>query len=267
MIHVLRTLRETAVRRRATVIFVGTVDEEFGMRGAAKFVEGNGKADGAIVAEPTDLNTVVASKGILRWQLRVKGRAAHSSKPDLGISAITKMAKVLTAIEERFPAIFAQRYHPLLGSPTITVGVIRGGVQVNQVPDSCLVDIDRRLIPGETQETVWQDFERLIAELRAADRDLNVVMEPPTFANGPLETTTAHRIVQVVCKVSSGLRGPREVVGVPFGSDATALADAGIPCIILGPGSVDQAHAEEEYVDLDQVAAAAEIYAGAALEF
>jgi acetylornithine deacetylase len=92
-------------------------------------------------------------------------------------------------------------------------------------------------------------------------------MDPPTLVNAPLETTASDRIVQVVCKVSSALRGPRDVVGVPFGSDATKLAEAGIPSIILGPGSVDQAHANEEYVDLDQVALAAEIYPRAILEF
>ena len=147
---------------------MAAVDEEHSFRGVVKFVEKGIKAEGAIVAEPTDMETVVASKGCLRWQLRTRGRAAHSSKPQIGINAISKMAKILNAMEEKFPAVFAQRTHPLVGSPTVNVGIIRGGLQVNQVPDSCTIDIDRRLIPGETKAGVWNEFESLIRRLARA---------------------------------------------------------------------------------------------------
>jgi acetylornithine deacetylase len=267
MMHALRILREAAVRPEASVFLVAAVDEEYAFRGVVKFLEKGIHADGAIVAEPTGLETVVASKGVLRWRLKTRGRAAHSSKPHLGINAVNKMAKVLTAMEERFPTVFQERHHPLLGSPTLNVGIIRGGVQVNQVPDSCTIEIDRRLLPGETKESVWNEFEGLLANLRGHDSELEVEMEPPMLEDYPLETEPSERIVQVVSKISQELMGHSRIMGVPYGSDASKLARAGIPSIILGPGSIDQAHAADEYVELDQVALAAEFYARIILEF
>ena len=266
MMHALRILRKADVRPRASVVLVAAVDEEHAFRGVVKFVEKGIKAEGAIVAEPTDMETVVASKGCLRWQLHTRGRAAHSSKPQIGINAITKMTKILTAMEERFPALFARRKHPLLGSPTVNVGIIRGGIQVNQVPDSCTIDVDRRLIPGETKVGVWSEFESLIADLRAHDPELVVEMDTPLLEDYPLETAAAEHIVEVVSKVSQELAG-RFAVGVPYGSDASKLAQAGIPSIILGPGNIDQAHAADEWVELDQVTLAAETYARAIMGF
>ena len=267
MLHALKALRDAQVRLNTSVVFVATVDEEYSFRGVAKFLEKGIKADGAIVAEPTDLETVIACKGALRWRLRTRGETAHSSKPHLGVNAIAKMAKVIFAMEESLPGIFQTRQHPLLGSPTVNVGIIHGGVQVNQVPDSCTIEIDRRLVPGETKESVWSEFAGLLAELRAHDPELEVEMEPPLLEDYPLETAASERIVQVVSKISQELRGDNRVVGVPYGSDASKLARAGIPSIILGPGSIDRAHAADEYVELDQVALAAEINARAVLEF
>jgi acetylornithine deacetylase len=267
MLHVLKAVCDTQVRLSTSVVFVAAADEEYGFRGVTKFLEKGIKADGAIVAEPTDLETVIASKGVLRWRLRTRGKTAHSSMPHLGVNAITKMAKVILAIEETLPRMYETRQHPLLGSPTVSVGIIQGGVEVNQVPGSCTADIDRRLLPGETKESVWNEFEGLLAELRAHDPELEVEMEPPFLVDYALETGASERIVQVVAKISQELRGNNRLLGVAYGSDASKLARAGIPSIILGPGSIDHAHSADEYVELDQVALAAEIYARAILEF
>jgi acetylornithine deacetylase len=267
MMHAMKIVREAEVRPEASVWLVAAVDEEHAFRGVVKFLEKGIYADGGVVAEPTGLETVVASKGVLRWRLRTRGRTAHSSKPHLGINAVNKMAKVLTAMEQVFPPVFKKRQHPLLGSPTLNVGIIQGGVQVNQVPDSCTIEIDRRLLPGETKETVWKEFEGLLTNLCAHDSELEVEMEPPTIEDRGLETEAFERIVQVASKISQELMGHSRIVGVPYGSDASKLAEAGIPSIILGPGNIDQAHAADEYVELDQVALAAEFYARTISEF
>ena len=160
-----------------------------------------------------------------------------------------------------------KQQHALLGRPTLNVGVIQGGIQVNQVPDSCAIELDRRMLPGETRQQVWQEFESLIDELRLRDPAMDVEMEPPMLESFPLETAPTERIVQAVTAASQEVRGPSQLIGVPYGSDASRFAIAGIPSVILGPGSIDQAHAAEEYVDLDQVVGAVEIYARAILEF
>lgn len=267
MMHAMKMVHASGLRPRVSVWLVAAVDEEHSFRGVVKFLEKGVQAAGAIVAEPTNLETVVASKGVLRWRVRTRGRAAHSSKPHLGINAVAKMAKLIRAMEERLPVIFERRRHPLLGSPTLNVGVINGGLQVNQVPDSCTIEVDRRLLPGETKESAYGELESLIADLRAVDRDLEVEMEPPMLEDHPLETSPSERIVQAVSKASREVAGRTGLIGVPYGSDASKLARAGIPSVILGPGDIDQAHAADEFIELDQVRLAAEIYACTILEF
>jgi acetylornithine deacetylase/succinyl-diaminopimelate desuccinylase family protein len=267
MMHALKIVRESKFRPAASVWLVAAVDEEHFYRGVVKFLETGANAAGAIVAEPTNLGIVVASKGVLRWRVRTRGRAAHSAKPHLGINAVAKMAKLIRAMEERLPAIFEKRHHPLLGSPTINVGVIRGGLQVNQVPDSCTIEVDRRLVPGETKETAYHELANLIAQLRDGDPELDAEMEPPMVEDYPLETSPSEKIVQTLLKASQAVGGRAGLEGVPYGSDASKLARAGIPSVIFGPGSIDQAHAAEEFVELDQVRLAAEIYARTILDF
>ncbi len=267
MMHALKIVRDSKVQPRAAVYLVAAVDEEHFYRGVVKFLEKGVSADGAIVAEPTNLVIVVASKGVLRWRIRTRGHAAHSSKPHLGTNAVSKMAKLIGFMDERLPAIFEKQKHPLLGSPTINVGVIQGGLQVNQVPDSCTIEVDRRLLPGETKESAYGEIDRLIAELREADCEMDVKMEPPMVEDYPLETSPSERIVQTVSKASQEVAGCASLEGVPYGSDASKLARAGIPSVIFGPGSIDRAHGADEFVELDQVRLAAEIYTQTILEF
>jgi len=267
MMHAMRLLSHPRMRAANTVILAAVVDEEYSFRGVVKFLENGAKADGAVVAEPTDVNTVVASKGVLRWRIRSRGRSAHSSKPLLGINAVSKMAKLILAMEEKFSREFAQRRHPLLGIPTLNVGIIKGGNQVNQVPDLCVVEVDRRLIPGETRDQVWSEFHDLFSELRRDDLELQFEMDPPYLEDFPLETAPTETIVQAARRASQEVCGQSNLLGVPYGSDASKLARCGIPSVILGPGSIDQAHAAEEYVDVNQVLQATEIYTRIALQF
>src|SRR5207248_5317638 len=109
----------------------------------------------AVVAEPTDLNVIVAHRGAVRWKLRTRGRACHSSRPQEGVNAIYKMAEVLMALEryvDELPRMVQS--HPLCGPPTLSVGTIKGGISVNTVPDECAIEIDRRVVPGEDPQTV-----------------------------------------------------------------------------------------------------------------
>jgi acetylornithine deacetylase/succinyl-diaminopimelate desuccinylase-like protein len=267
MMHAFRAVNDSGIQPGASAVLVAAVDEEHAFRGIVKYLETALTAEGAVVAEPTSLESVVASKGVLRWRVRSHGRAAHSSKPHLGINAITKMSRFIIAAEENLSPKYRAHQHPLLGSPTLTVGTIHGGIQVNQVPESCAVEIDRRLLPGETQRTVWNELNMLISELQAEDPELKLEMEQPMLEDSAMETPVSTRIVQIARNVSQKVRGTSRVVGVPYGSDASKLARAGIPSIILGPGSIDRAHAAEEYVELDEVALAAEIYTRILLEF
>ena len=262
MMHAVAALREEGITPTCEIWLAAAADEEFSFRGVVKLCEGL-QADAAIVAEPTELRAVIASKGVVRWKIGVKGKAAHSSKPHLGVNAISHMARVIAALEQE-PAA---RTHPLLGSATLNVGVIRGGVQVNFVPDWCEIELDRRLLPGEEVRDVLAAYQRTLDRLHASDPSLEAGMEPPMLADEALETAADAPVTRVASAVLADLGLNPEPCGVPYGSDASKLSRRGVPSIIFGPGSIDQAHAAVEYVDCGQVATAAEFYRQFLLRF
>lgn len=137
---------------------VATADEEHSFRGVLKLCE-RLDATAAVVSEPTEMRVAIANKGVLRWRICCRGKAAHSSKPQLGVNAITNIATIMLTLESDSHTL-SYKAHPLLGSPTCNIGVIHGGRQVNFVPDFCSIEIDRRLIPGEEIEHVMAHYRR-----------------------------------------------------------------------------------------------------------
>jgi len=218
------------------------------------------------VAEPTELRAVIATKGVLRWRIVVRGRAAHSSKPQLGLNAITHMARVILAFENNHEQL-ARKPHPLLGPATCNVGVIHGGVQVNFVPDSCTIEVDRRLLPGETTAAVLAGYQRMLDELSSVHPTLDVTMEPPMVVDDALETAADSPPACLASQLLGEMGLNPNLAGVPFGSDASKLARCGIPSLIFGPGSIDRAHAAVEYVEIAQVVRALEFYRNFLLRF
>jgi acetylornithine deacetylase len=210
------------------------VDEEFSYRGVVRLCEGL-RAEAAIVAEPTEMRLVTATKGVLRFRIVTRGLAAHSSKPHLGHNAISDMARVILAFEAENERL-ASEQHPLLGPATVNVGVVRGGVQVNLVPNEAAIEVDRRLLPNERAEDVASGYEALLHQMRAS-----------------------HRNFDGQRRLSEMSRDPSPC-GVPFGSDASKLSRAGIPAVVFGPGSINQAHAVDEFVELAQVEEAQRFY-------
>lgn len=266
MMHAVASLKQDNITPSCEVWMAAVVDEEFTYRGVVKLCEGL-EAVGAVVAEPTEMRAVIASKGVLRYRIVVRGKAAHSSKPHLGINAITHMSRLVLALEEENLRL-AARTHPLLGPGTLNVGVINGGVQVNFVPDQCAIEIDRRLLPGERASDALAECQRIIDTLKARHPGFDAAIEdPPLLADEALDTPPGASTVQVARQVLRGLGLNDEVCGVPFGSDASKLSRAGIPTIVFGPGSIDQAHAANEYVPIDEVITATEFYRQFVLSF
>lgn len=258
MMHALASLHAAGEQPPCEIWFAATIDEEYSYRGVTALCQGlHGAA--AIVAEPTDLRAVIASKGVVRWQIETIGQAAHSSKPHLGINAIEHMAQVIQTLQQD-AAELAQHSHPLLGPATCNVGVIHGGRQVNFVPDRCCIEVDRRLLPGEDAETVLAHYQYLLDGLAATNPQMQIQMHRPMLTDLPLETDPQTAVVKQIGTILSAHRLDPTPMGVPFGSDASKFAAIGIPSIILGPGSIDQAHAAVEYIECNQVEQAARIY-------
>lgn len=238
------------------VILACTVDEEHTFTGVQKLVENGVKADGAIVAEPTGLNIVRAHKGVVRWFLTTVGRACHSSNPGQGINAIYRMGRILPALEQYAARLQGAPPDPLLGPPTLSVGIIEGGTSVNTVPDWCRVQIDRRLIPGEDPRAAPEE---LRAFLREANVDVPFECLEPWMYTPALSPAGSAELVAWLGAAIDSVVGQHEVTAVPYGTDASTIADAGIPAVVFGPGDIAQAHTRDEWVALDQVQQASEI--------
>jgi acetylornithine deacetylase/succinyl-diaminopimelate desuccinylase family protein len=242
----LRLAKERNRPKNTEIIFVGLVDEEFGQAGSRTLAQKGPKANLAIAGEPTNLKVVSAHKGNLWIKLSTQGKAAHGSTPQYGRNAINRMSPILDTLTNEYPKLLSDRKHPLLGSPTISVGTIRGGSQPNVVPDSCEIDIDRRTIPGETDESVKKEMKNLFRKLKIKSPEFSATRSVPC---PPLDTDPSLPFVQSFLKASNR----RRTIGVPYFTDASPISMGGTPALVYGPGNIAQAHSKNEWVSLEEV--------------
>jgi acetylornithine deacetylase/succinyl-diaminopimelate desuccinylase-like protein len=228
--------------RETEIIFAGLIDEEHGQAGSRALVKSRLKADLAIVGEPTRLRVITAHKGSLWLQLAARGRAAHGATPHLGKNAIHDMARVVDVLETDYAAQLRRRKHPLLGAGTVNVGTIAGGTQPNIVPDRCMIAIDRRTLPGETEVSVRREIAALLRT-----KKLSAAISSTKLAPAPaLETDFCLPLVRQFMR---GV-GQTRPAGVDYFCDAAVLAAGGIPGVVFGPGDIAQAHTADEWISL-----------------
>ncbi|MEM8947506.1 MAG: M20/M25/M40 family metallo-hydrolase [Planctomycetota bacterium] len=219
----------------------------------------------ALVAEPTLLDVVVAHKGGVAWQCRALGKAAHSSQPERGINAVSAIAHLVRTVEQFDVEVLRQREpHPLCGLPSACVSTIHGGTGANTVPDHAVMDIDCRLLPHERPAEARQT---LIDYLARATEGVAATIQHDDPANqcvGLRDDNNhdwARQIAAVVDSVTDGSSDrSSQLIGVPFGTDAWVLSEIGIPTVVFGPGSIDQAHTDDEWIDIEQLELAAEVF-------
>ena len=243
-----------------------TADEEHASLGMEALVASGVRADAAVVCEPTGLAVMPAHKGFLWMDVRVRGRAAHGSRPEAGVDAITHMGHVLVAFEEESRRLARETGHPLLGPASLHAGTISGGAAPSVYPDGCHLVVERRTLPGETVGSVMAEAERVLARARERRPGLDASVE-----------AGLHRAATEVpagTDVVEGLRGAcrREgllgaVEGMTAWVDACLLNESGTPAVCFGPGSIAQAHAAEEWVEVDEIEACARILTDFARRF
>jgi acetylornithine deacetylase len=240
------------------VVMACTVDEEHTFLGVQELVRRGVRADLAVVAEPTQLQIVNAHKGAVRWDIRTRGKACHSSAPEQGVNAIYRMAKLLGTVEQFAQELRQAPPHPVLGSPSLSVGRIEGGTSVNTVPDGCRIEIDRRLLPGEDAATALGQFKAYLART-CAWNDYPYEISDPWLSMPALSPVGSDELVARLGQAIDGVLGSHRVTAVPYGTDASTIARAGIPVVVFGPGDIARAHTHDEWVPLDQVEQASEI--------
>jgi len=215
------------------------------------------RPDLAVIAEPTELDVVVAHRGAVRWKIVTHGRACHSSEPGDGVNAIYRMARVLEALEHYASHLGPMRpAHPLCGSATISVGLIAGGLSVNTVPDRCEIAVDRRLIPGEDGREAVEDLRRFLERRAGVDFEF----QPVDIIWPALPDDANRELADELARVAQGAGARGAFRGVAFGTHASHTALHGVPSVVFGPGAIEQAHTKDEWIDLHQLDLASEIY-------
>ena len=251
-------LASTGLRGRLLVALVA--DEEYASIGAADFVQRH-QADACILTEPSEGRLILGHKGFVWAELVTTGRAAHGSRWDLGVSAIGKMGRIITALEQFDQEVLRSRVHPLVGPASMHCALIQGGAGLSTYAPECRLKVERRTLPGETPEQVRRELEEVV---RTVSEEAEVRC---FFDRSPLlcdrEAPVARCLRDAVHAVTGRL--PAEA-GVAYWMDAAIFAAAGIPTINYGP-SGGGAHETAEWVDLDSVVTCAQILAETARRF
>jgi succinyl-diaminopimelate desuccinylase len=231
--------------RETELVFVGLVDEEQAQSGSRVLAQKKFKADLAIVGEPTNLVVATAHKGSVWLNIETLGQSAHGATPWFGRNAVHEMARVVDALETDFATRLAKRRHPLLGTASVSVGTIHGGTQPNIVPDRCVISVDRRTLPGESESGTCREIAAFLRARKLKAKVSSVKLKPcypmETDASLPLVRSFLHSV------------GQKRPVGLHYFCDAAVLARAGIPSVVFGPGDIAQAHTADEWIELAQL--------------
>lgn len=244
---------------RPNVVVALTADEEHASIGMADLVSGSTPvADLAVVCEPTSLRVMPAHKGFVWIEAEFRGRAAHGSRPDVGIDAIRHAGLYLAALDTLAAELTDREAHPLLGHGSFHAGTIRGGTAESVYPDRCSLLLERRTMPGERPADVVAEFMAVMDQLRRREpntsAELRMTLERPG-TEVPLES----RLVQGLLAASADAGVPARVEGMTAWVDAAFLNEAGTPAVCYGPGSIEQAHTEDEWIDAGEIVTCASV--------
>lgn len=250
---------------RGDILVACVADEEYASFGTEQVVL-RFKADAAIVTEPSHLELTVAHKGFVWFDVTVHGRAAHGSRPELGIDAIAKAGRFLTALEDYGRGLLARPTHPMLKSGSVHASLISGGEEVSSYPAQCRITLERRTVPGETAQSVRAELQAILDAVSRADPDFRATLDQG-LARRPFEEPESAAIVQAL---AAARRRMAEVArrgrGEPFWTDCAILQEAGMSCVMFGADG-GGAHAASEWTTVDSVNRLADILTDTALDF
>ncbi len=241
-----------------TIVYTAVVDEESHSSGARALVQHpQVYGDYCIVGEPTMSHVAVGHNGSLRPVIAIEGLSVHASNPELGINAI-RIAAYISELVDEIAEEISGIVHPTTGKPSIAITMISGGVQENVIPDHCEVVIDRRMVPGESEEELRARFDRLCEMAQAKFPGSRVYVDHYLVTTGPAaETSVDSELVKAAYTAAERLTGETpELLGPPCITEITHFPRADSPTVIIGPGTITVAHKPNEYVEISQLEAA-----------
>ncbi len=248
------------------IIVAAVADEEFESRGTQALIASGLRADACVIAEPTRLAICPAHRGFAWFDIDIAGRAAHGSRYDLGVDAITHAGLLLSELDRLEQEILTRKSHPLLGRPSVHASFISGGSGYSTYPDRCKLGIERRTIPGESAAEALSEIELLCEGIRTRRQNFEAhislgASQPPSDVRVDAPIVTA---LETAC-IREGHRAPIE--GLSAWTDAALLNQAGIPSICFGPGDISLAHSAEEFVEVREIEQAVAILKNLAINW
>ncbi|MCK6622531.1 MAG: ArgE/DapE family deacylase [Calditrichaceae bacterium] len=260
-----KALRDAGVALRGDLLIALVADEEYESVGTQEILK-HCRPDAAIVTEPTQLNICLAHKGFIWLEVETLGRAAHGSRFEEGVDANMRMGRFLAQLDVLEQLLRSGKAHPLVGPPSLHAAMLKGGSGWSTYAEKCTLSIERRTIPGESEETVLRQIRGMIDQLSATDPTFKASVRV-TCAREAFEVEKDAEIVQTLKQASEAVTGRApEFFGDTPWMDSALLSAAGVETVVMGPSGAG-AHAREEWVELRSVEIMAEILAQTALKY
>ncbi|HMI54604.1 MAG TPA: ArgE/DapE family deacylase [Gemmatimonadaceae bacterium] len=252
-------LQATAISDRQVMI-TAVVDEEYESLGMRALLARGIRADTAIITEPTRLAICPAHRGFAWIEVALKGRAAHGSRYDIGVDAITHAGLLLAELERLEQTRELGPRHPLLGRGSLHASKIQGGVGMSTYPDECNLAIERRTLPGESAELAIKEITDACSRVRATHPRFDARVTLST-AQVPSDVPVDSPVVKRLSRALNAEGVPVEIEGFSAWTDAALLNAAGIPTVCFGPGDIALAHAAEEFAPVEEIELATRVLA------
>jgi acetylornithine deacetylase len=249
---------QTAIR--GEIIIAAVADEEYDSAGTRALLRSGVRADGAIIAEPTNLSIMPAHRGFVWLEVTIAGRAAHGSRYDIGVDAIRHAGLLLAELDRLDAEELPLFTHPLLGRGSLHASLVEGGTGMSTYPDRCVLTLERRTIPGKSRATDFIDEVEAACERIRARRDTFSAEVRLLVTQGPSDVDVEAPIVRELQHSMEEHGEAGGIEGMSAWTDAALLNDAGIPTVLFGPGDISLAHAAEEYIPLDEIDRASEVF-------
>ncbi|HCU08780.1 MAG TPA: acetylornithine deacetylase [Clostridiales bacterium] len=278
MMGVLIAMKRTNAALSGELIFSAVADEEEGSIGTIALLESGLRADAVIVGEAMGRDAIaIAQKGLEWFEFTLHGKTVHGGRQDEGVNAIIKATRLIQVLQDQLAPRLKERCHPFMGCPTLNIGVIRGGTQLSTVAGECVVQMDRRFIPGlETYESMYRELTEIVQQLQQEDPDFRCtlkVLDSSVMKSGyvhqGMEQTEDEPLVQILKESLEEVSGkPARLTGCPCWTDAGLFGYYGkMPVVVYGPGDLTLAHSKDECLDPAALEESYKVYLSAALSF
>jgi acetylornithine deacetylase len=252
------TARLAAAGPRPGLVVALTADEEHASLGMQALLRDEARADLAVVCEPTSLAVMPAHKGFVWVRATFRGRAAHGSRPELGVDAIRHAALYVAALDRYTSVLQARREHRLLGHGSLHAGTISGGTAPSVYPDRCDVQLECRTMPGTPPTSVLDEMQEILDDLARREPALDAALEI-TLERPGSEVSVDSELVRRLLAAGEAHGVDARVQGMTAWVDAALLNEAGIPAVCFGPGDTEQAHTADEWIDVRQITTCADV--------